>query len=368
LRVSEVLESSEIGHVPRVLYHWRMISGSTAMGPSEKSYAHYAALRAIQDHLNRKGAHARVHEISGASGYFRVAYEVPHPEPLVSILIPTRDRVDLLRQCVDSILKKTTYSNYEIIIIDNDSREAETLQYFATLDQHESVRIVSYPKPFNYSAVNNFGAEAARGALLVLLNNDVEVISPGWLTEMTSHALREEVGVVGAMLYYPNDTIQHAGVVVGIGGVAGHAYVGRPRGFPGDKHRAALTQSVSVVTAACALVRTSVFHEVGGLDEQLVVAFNDVDFCLRVRAKGYRNVWTPHAELYHHESASRGYEDSPEKIARFKREEQFMKDRWGKALECDPMYNLNLSLTSEPYSLAFPPRHTNYFNPFGGVA
>jgi len=192
--------------------------------------------------------------------------------------------------------------------------------------------------------------------LIGLLNNDIEVISPGWLSEMVSHAIRTDIGVVGAMLYYPNDTIQHAGVVLGIGGVAGHSYVGMPRGYPGDKHRAGLVQSISAVTAACALVRRTVFEEVGGLDEALVVAFNDVDFCIRVREAGYRNLWTPFAELYHHESASRGYENTPEKIERFKREERFMKQRWRGLLESDPYYNPNFSLTNTPFTLAYPPR------------
>ncbi|HJW45843.1 MAG TPA: glycosyltransferase, partial [Lysobacter sp.] len=240
LRVSERLKPSQIGHVPKVLYHWRMIKGSTAMGPGEKSYAHFAAMRVIQDHLDRIGTAARVQELPGFSGYYRVVYDVPSPAPLVSLLIPTRDRVDLLKQCIDSILDKTTYPNYEIIVIDNDSCEQETLDYLAGLDGHPRVRVVEYPKPFNYSAINNYGATFARGEVIGLLNNDVQVIDGGWLTEMAAQALRPEIGVVGAMLYYPNDTIQHAGVVLGVAStVAGHTYVGRPRGYGGDKHRAA---------------------------------------------------------------------------------------------------------------------------------
>ena len=357
LRVAERLQPHQIGHVPKVLYHWRMIEGSTALAPGEKSYAHVAGMRAIQSHLDRLGAGAEIQEMPGYSGYYRIRHALPSPPPLVSLLIPTRDRVDLLEMCVDSILEKTDYPNYEVLILDNGSIEPKTLEYFARVEKDARVRVLRYDQPFNYSAINNFGAGHARGEILGLLNNDVEVITSDWLTEMASHAWRPDIGVVGAMLYYPNDTIQHAGVFLGFGGVAGHAYVGRARGFPGDKHRAGLAQTLSAVTAACALMRAEVFHEVGGLDEGLQVAFNDVDLCLRVRARGYRNLWTPFAELYHHESATRGYEDTPEKAARFRREETFMQNRWGEALLRDPYYNPNLSITSTPFSLAYPPRY-----------
>lgn len=356
LRATERLDASEIGHVAKVLYHWRMIEGSTALAPGEKGYAHSAARRALQEHFDRVSAGSRVLEIPRCSGYFRIQHPVPEPMPLVSILIPTRDRADLLRQCVDSLLHKTDYERLEIIILDNGSEERETEAYFEQLRSEPKVRVLRIDMPFNFSAINNRGAEAARGDVLVLMNNDVEAIDPAWLREMVSHAIRPATGAVGAMLYYPNDTIQHAGVVLGIGGVAGHAYVGLPRGNPGDKHRAALTQAVSAVTGACLAVRASVFREVGGLDETLAVAFNDIDFCIRVREAGYRNVWTPFAALYHHESASRGYEDTPEKVARFKKEEGLMKQRWGGLLQSDPHYNVNLALDAAPYSLAYPPR------------
>lgn len=356
LRVAERLRAEEIGHLPKVLYHWRMIEGSTALSPGEKSYAHYAAMRALQDHLDRVNKDAKVVEMPGYSGYFRIEYALPKPPPLVSLLVPTRDRVDLLRQCVTSILEKTDYPDYEIIILDNGSREAETKEYLRALVSDRRIRVEPYDHPFNYSAINNHGAKLARGSVLGLLNNDIEVITPHWLREMASHAVRPEIGVVGAMLYYPNDTIQHAGVVLGIGGVAGHAYARKPRGYPGLRHRAGLAQSLSAVTAACAVLRAATFAAVGGLDEKLVVAFNDIDLCLRVRAAGYRNLWTPYAELYHHESATRGYEHTPEKIARFKREERFMQHRWGRALLEDPYYNPNFALNMTPYSLAFPPR------------
>lgn len=356
LRASERVQPGQIGHVAKVLYHWRMIEGSTALAPGEKNYAHSAAQRALRDHLNRVSPGSEVLELPGCAGYFRIRHPLPDPLPSVSVLIPTRDRADLLRQCVDSLLDGTDYDRMEILILDNGSEEAATLGYFEELRNQPRVRVIRIEMPFNFSAINNRGAAAASGDVLVLLNNDIEAIDPGWLREMVSHAIRPGVGAVGAMLYYPNDTIQHAGVVLGIGGVAGHAYVGLPRGNPGDKHRAALTQAVSAVTGACLVVRASVFHEVGGLDETLAVAFNDIDFCIRVREAGYRNIWTPFAELYHHESASRGYEDTPEKIARFKREEALMKQRWGALLQNDPYYNVNLALDAAPYNLAYPPR------------
>lgn len=356
LRVSAVLSADQIGHLPKPLYHWRTIEGSTALAPGEKGYAHFAAIRAISDHLEVAGNGAKVEEISGYSGYYRVRWPLPDPAPLVSILVPTRDKVGLVRACVESVTAKTDYPRYEIVILDNGSVEPATLRYFRDVVADPRVRVERYDAPFNYSALNNFGASRARGEVLVLLNNDITVISHDWLREMVSHAIRPDVGAVGAMLYYPDDRIQHAGVILGIGGVAGHCYVGNWRGYSGDKHRAQLTQSLSAVTAACLAVRRSVFDAVGGLDEGIVVAFNDIDFCLRVREAGYRNVWTPYAELYHHESATRGYEDSPEKIARFKREESFMKARWGAMLRDDPYYNVNLSLETAPFSLGFPPR------------
>ncbi len=356
LRAVERLEHEEIGHVPRILYHWRMIKGSTALAAGEKSYAHTAALRVLQSHLDREAQGARVEELEGYSGYYRIVRQVPKPLPLVSLLIPTRDGVVLLRQCIDSILEKTDYGNYEIVVLDNGSREAATLAYFAQLEAHPKVRVVPFDFPFNYSAINNFGAGVAKGELLGLINNDIEVISPGWLREMVSHAIRPDIGVVGAMLYYPNNTIQHAGVILGIGGVAGHCYSGSWRGYGGDKFRAGLVQNLSAVTAACMVMRATVFAEVGGLDERLTVAFNDIDFCIRVRDAGYRNLWTPFAELYHHESATRGYETTPQKVARFKGEESFMKARWRDALLHDPYYNPNLAIDMAPFSLAFPPR------------
>ncbi len=350
----------ELGHIPRVLYHWRSIPGSTAAGVGEKSYAVDAGVRAITDHLARISRKAEVTPTEW--GQYRVRYALPARPPKVSLIIPTRDKVDLLRACVGSILERTSYPDFEILVMDNQSQEQATLDYFSELARDSRIRVIAYDEPFNYSAINNAGVRQARGTVIGLINNDLEVIAPGWLEEMVSQALRPEVGAVGALLYYPDDKIQHAGVVVGVHGVACHPYAGKPRGHFGQCARGRLVQSLSAVTAACLVVRREVFEQVSGLDESLKVAFNDVDFCLRVRDAGYTNVWTPFAELYHHESASRGLEDNPEKLARFHSEVRFMLSRWGEALQRDSAYNPNLTLDGEPFSLAFPPR----LPPIGG--
>lgn len=354
LRCIEHLRPQEIGHIPKVLYHWRAIPGSTALGVAQKDYARNAGWRAVTDHLQRTGVAARV-EVAD-NGYMNVRRQLPEPAPRVSLVIPTRDKVELLRMCVQSILEKTDYPDYEILIVDNQSDERATLDYFAELAAQPRVRVLRYDAPFNYSAINNFAAAAATGSIIGLVNNDIEVISPDWMGEMASQAVRPDIGAVGVMLLYPDDTIQHAGVILGIGGIAGHVYAGLPAGTPGTCGRARLAQEMSAVTAACLFVRKAVFDEVGGLDEVLSVAFNDIDFCLRIRVRGYRNLWTPHARLYHYESASRGYEDTPEKVARFKSEMDFMRSRWGESLLCDPAYNPNLSLDTCHFDLAFPPR------------
>ncbi|MEN1929605.1 glycosyltransferase family 2 protein [Luteimonas sp. MJ250] len=358
LRCIERIRPDQIGHIPKVLYHWRAIEGSTALAPQEKDYAHDAGLRAIGEHLERTSSTGRVEDIPGQRGNYRVRYALPEPAPLVSIIIPTRDRVELLRACVESVLEETTYPSYEIIVVDNQSREEATRDYFASLADEPRVRVIAHDAPFNYSEINNRAAAEARGALLCLMNNDITVISPDWLEEMAAHACRPGVGAVGAMLYYPNDTIQHAGVIIGAHGVAAHAYSGHGRGYPGHMSRARLIQELSAVTAACMVVSREAFERIGGLDPQLSVAFNDVDFCLRLREAGYRNIWTPFAELYHHESATRGYENSPEKAGRFNGEVVYMRDRWGEALQYDPAYSNNHSVTDELYQLAFPPRTT----------
>lgn len=356
LRCIERIGPDQIGHIPKVLYHWRAIQGSTALAPQEKNYAHDAGLRAIGEHLQRIGSDGKVEEIPGLRGNYRVRYPVPEPAPLTSIIVPTRDRVALLRACVESIGERTSYPHYEILIVDNGSVEKETLDYLAAIAADDRIRVLRHDGPFNYSAINNRAAREARGSVLCLLNNDITVISPEWLDEMVGHACRPGVGAVGAMLYYPNDTIQHAGVVIGAHGIAAHAYSGHRRGHPGHMSRARLTQSLSAVTAACLVVHRELFERVGGLDPLLEVAFNDVDFCLKLGKLGYRNVWTPFAELYHHESATRGYETSPEKMSRFNGEVIYMKQRWGDVLQYDPAYSPNLSIVDEIYQLAFPPR------------
>ena len=356
LRCAEKLNSSQIGHIARILYHWRAITGSTALGAQEKGYAHDAARRALSEHFSRSGESAQVLDLAAARGLFQIQYALPLQPPKVSLVIPTRDHVDLLRQCVTSILARTSYPNYELIIVDNQSTEPETLRYFQSLSSEPRVRVLSHNFPFNYSRLNNAAVTECEGDIVGLVNNDIEVISPNWLTEMVSHACRPHVGVVGAMLYYPDGTIQHAGVITGIHGVAGHPYCHMPRGYGGQMGRARLAQRLTCVTGACMVLRRGLYNTVGGLDEALSVAFNDVDMCLRIHDLGFENIWTPFAELYHHESATRGSEDTLEKKKRFQREVAFMQERWQGRLENDSYYNPNLSLTGEPFSLAFPPR------------
>jgi len=270
-------------------------------------------------------------------------------------LIPTRDRADLLSKCITSIQKLSTYQHYEIIIINNGSQEKATYDFFEQVCS-PSVRILNDDSPFNFSALNNGAAKIAKGSVLCLLNNDIEIVTPDWLEEMLSFAVQDEIGCVGARLWYPNERLQHAGVVVGIGGVAGHIHHDLPRSHPGYIGRAVLHQSFSAVTAACLMIRKQVYMEVGGLDENLDVAFNDVDFCLRVHQVGYRNLWTPYAEMIHVESATRGPDTTPKNLIRFQRDSKYMQDRWGQLLLKDPAYNPNLSLESVNMNLAWPPR------------
>lgn len=354
LRCIEHIHSKQIYHIPRVLYHWRVHPESAAHSSDVKPYALLAARRALSEYFKRRGIVANVELLN--FGMYRVRYSLPDTQPMVSLIIPTRNKLDLIRQCVKSILQKTIYPNYEILIVDNGSDDLATLQYLKELPFEGRVRVVRDDCPFNYSALNNAAVKLARGEILGLINNDLVVISPDWLSEMVSHALRPDVGAVGARLWYPNNTLQHGGVVLGIGGVAGHAHKHLSRHQFGYCRRANLIQSFSAVTAACLVIRKEIFQKVGGLDETLKVAFNDIDFCLRVREAGYRNIWTPYAELYHHESSTRGFEDTPEKQARFAKEIRYMKQRWGDLLLNDPAYSPNLTLDDEDFSLAWPPR------------
>jgi glycosyltransferase involved in cell wall biosynthesis len=355
LRCTEQLAHHQIVHIPRVLYHWRSHPGSTAQAGSEKNYALLAGERALNDHFARTQIAAKAEPLD--FGMYRARYAIPAPEPLVSLIIPTRNGIHLIKQCIESIIAKTTYKNYEILIVDNNSDDPAALAYFASLADNKRIRVLRDERPFNYSALNNAAVEQARGEYLALINNDIEVITPEWLDEMISLAIQPGVGAVGARLWYPNDTLQHGGVITGIGGVAGHAHKHFPRGHFGYFARAQLIQTLSVVTAACLVIKKSIYQEVNGLDEvNLKIAFNDVDFCLRVREAGYRNIWTPYAELYHYESATRGYEDTPEKQLRFMDEVLYMKKRWGDVLMNDPAYNPNLTLEREDFSYAWPPR------------
>lgn len=342
----------QVVHIPRVLYHWRSSEGSTALAGSEKRYAAQAGLKAVNDYLQTRGADA-VAEAGRFPNTFRVRYALPEPEPLVSLLVPTRNGVEILRPCVDAILERTAYRHLELLILDNQSDCPETLAYMEEVSRRdERVRVIRWDYRFNYSAINNFGVEQARGSIVGLINNDIEPINSDWLSEMVSQVARPAVGCVGAKLYYPNNKLQHGGVILGIGGVAGHSHKFADRDAPGYFYRLMLTQNLSAVTGACLLVRKEVFEEVGGLDEEhLKIAFNDVDLCLKVREAGYRNVWTPHAEAYHHESISRGKEDTPEKQARFASEVAYMKERWRSQLENDPAYNPNLTRAFEDFSL-----------------
>ena len=354
LRCVECIVPGKIHHVPRVLYHWRMHAESTAQSVGSKPYAMVAGEKALNAHFERLKLAARA-EFVGLG--YRVRYELPANLPLVSLIMPTRNGLQLLRRSVKSIFAKTTYPNYELLIVDNGSDDAETLHYLTSLGADPRVSVIRDDRAFNYSALNNVAAGLAKGELLCLINNDIEIITPEWLAEMVSLTLSEGVGVVGARLWYPNNTLQHGGVLLGVGGVAGHAHLRLPRENHGYFGRAVLRQSLSAVTGACLLVRKAIYDEVGGLNEKdLAIAFNDVDFCLRVLEAGYRNVWTPYAELYHYESATRGLENTSGKRARFAREVQYMQRRWRGLLPQDPAYSPNLTLEHLDFSLAWPPR------------
>ena len=346
LRCTEVAKG--IAHIPRILYHWRVHKASTADNPASKMYAFDAGKRAIEAHLkrcNEKGTVSHTKDL----GFYRTKYQM-QGNPLVSIIITNKDQIETLQKCLKSI-EKSTYKNYEILIVENNSTEKKTFGYYQKI-QSERIRVIYWDKEFNYSAINNFGVQHAKGDYLLLLNNDVEVIHADWLEEMISNCQRPKVGIVGAKLYYPDDTIQHAGIIIGIGGVAGSVFVGLPRAYSGYLHKASLQQDLSAVTAACMMVKRSVYEEVGGLEEKLKVAFNDVDFCLRVRKAGYLVVYDPYVELYHYESKTRGTEDTKEKVRRFQTEIEYMRSHWITLLKTgDPMYNRNLTLTKWDYSL-----------------
>ena len=341
--------AEKIVHVAKILYHWRVHQASTADNPSSKLYAFDAGKRAIEAHLARIGAKAEVSHTKDL-GFYRVKYQL-QGNPMVSIVIPNKDEKETLKKCLESIWKKTSYPNYEIILVENNSTTQEIRDYYKELDGKKRVRVVYWDKEFNYSAINNFGISYAKGEYILCLNNDITVISPDWLEELLANCQRPEVGIVGARLYYPDNTIQHAGIVLGMGGCAGSLFVGLARSRGGYLHKAALQQDLSAVTAACFMVKKEVFEKVGGFEEKLAVAFNDVDFCLKVRHAGYLVVYDPYAELYHHESKTRGYENTEAKKRRFQEEIEYMRCHWMPEILRDPYYNENLSLKASDYSL-----------------
>lgn len=342
--------AQKVAHVPEILYHWRTHKASTADNPASKMYAFDAGKRAIEAHLARTGTKGAV-EHTPDFGFYRVKYPV-QGRPLVSVIIPNKDERETLKACLESIRSQTDYQNYEIIIVENNSLTDEIFHYYKELSGDPQVRLLRWKKEFNYSAINNFGAAHARGEYLLFLNNDVTIITPEWMGEMLGVCQRREAGAVGVKLLYPDNTIQHAGCVVGMGGVAGHMFVDMPAGRTGYLHKASLLQDVSAVTAACMMIKKEVFHKVGGFTEELAVAFNDVDLCLKVNRAGYLVVYDPYAQLYHMESKTRGAEDDEAKVRRFQTEIEYMRCHWLDILKTgDPYYNKNLSLTKWNYSL-----------------
>jgi GT2 family glycosyltransferase len=343
LRATE--QAREIAHVSKVLYLWRMHAGSTAMSLDAKPYALEAGRRAIAEHIARIGQPGVVETGLGCS--YRVHYELK-ARPKISIVIPNKDQHPVLRNCVQSILAKSTYDNFEVVIVENNSEYAATFRAYRDLAEDPRVRLIRYEGAFNFPNLVNFGAEHAEGGFLLLLNNDTEVIAPDWMEKMLEFGQRDDVGAVGAKLLYPDNRTQHAGVIVGIQGVAGHIHRGLGREEGGYLGRLCTAQNLSAVTAACMLVRKSLFQKLNGFDPKFSVALNDIDFCLRIRESGKLIVWTPEAMLYHFESLSRGYEDTPQKKARFRGEVKLLHDRWRDFLKNgDPYYNSNLSLLSE---------------------
>lgn len=340
----------KIVHIPKILYHWRVHKASTADNPISKKYAFESGKRVIEAHLARTGTAAMVEPLKDM-GFYRVKYEVKG-NPLVSIVIPNKDETETLKRCLTSIREKTTYANYEIIVVENNSTTAEIREYYQSIDGNDGIRVVYWEEEFNYSAINNFGIHEVKGDYIICLNNDITVITPDWIEEMLANCQRKEVGITGVRLYFPDDTIQHAGIVIGIGGIAGSMFVGMARKRTGYMHKAVIQQNLSAVTAACMMICRDVFEAAGGFEEQLKVAFNDVDLCLKVRELGYLVVYNPDVELYHYESKSRGTEDTEAKQRRFQTEIEYMRRNWMKYLkDGDPFYNRNLSLKQWDYSL-----------------
>ncbi|MFS3136896.1 glycosyltransferase family 2 protein [Gluconacetobacter sacchari] len=356
LRATGACGPNAVRHIPRILYHWRQQTSRRSFSQSAMARCIAAARTAIAGHLAARGVEAAI--LPAAGIHHRIVFPVPDPAPLVSILIPTRNRADLLRVCLDGVLKRTDYPAIEVLIADNDSTEPDARALLKHVQSDPRVRVIPQPGPFNFARITNRVAAEARGEILLLLNNDIEVIESGWLREMVSHAVRPDVGAVGCRLLYPNGRLQHGGTALGVGRIGGHILTGARRDDYGPFGVLGLLRSASAVTAACLALRRDVWRQVGGMDDiNLAVAFNDVDLCLKIRALGLRIVWTPFAELYHHESASRGPDQSGSNAERFRREEDFMIARWGDALLNDPYYNPNYTLKNANFSLATPPRH-----------
>ena len=356
LRMSEITDPKDIVHVPRILYHWRVHNESTAkLNSNAKNYAFEAGKKAIEDHLTAMGLEGTVSE-GCIDGIYRVDYKVIG-NPMVSIVIPNKDGAEILKVCIDSIIEKSTYSNYEIVVVENNSETEEIKEYYKELETDsatkDKVRIVYYPnKGFNYSGIINYGVKQSNGEYIVQLNNDTEVITPNWMELMLGFCQRKDVGAVGVKLYFPDETIQHAGIVVGIGGIAGNRFKSIPKSGHGYFANESMIQNLSAVTAACIMTPKSIYEEVGYMDEGLAVAFNDVDFCLKIREKGYLIVFNPYVEFWHYESKTRGSENTPEKIKRFQGEICRFEQRWPEILETgDPYYNINLSLDTEVYHM-----------------
>lgn len=349
LRLTE--KAKNIVHITKALYFWRSHKASVASDVSAKPYVIDSAKRAIKAHLDRIGISGQVSEAVVPTTY-KIQYDIIG-EPMISVIIPNKDHIDDLENCLSSIYTKSTYKNFEIIIVENNSELSDTFKYYKEAqNRYRNLRVINWESGFNYSAINNFAVNNSKGEYILLLNNDIEIITPDWMEQMLMFAQRNDVGAVGAKLYYPDDTVQHAGVIVGLGGVAGHSHKNFDHYSAGYMARASIAQNLSACTAACLLIRKDVYNEVGGLDEGYAVAFNDIDLCMKIRKAGYLIVFTPFAEFYHYESKSRGEEDSPEKRARFNSEIFRFQEKWMKELKKgDPYYNPNLSLDTEDFSL-----------------
>jgi GT2 family glycosyltransferase len=359
LRTFAASQGGRVRHIPAVLYHWRRSDDAPSYSAKWLDRCIQAARRGVADFLRARGIAAEVVTAPRARQFQRIVYRLPDPPPPVSLIIPTRNRADLLARCVAGLVKATDYPALDIAIVDNDSDEPDAVALLRELAKRPGIRVIAHPGPFNFAAINNRAAAATDGAILAFLNNDIEVTHPDWLREMASRAAQPDVGAVGAKLYYPDGRIQHAGIVTGLGPdqIAGHVYNAAPREMSGSYGDLMLAREVSAVTAACMVVRRSVFLQAGGFDEiNLPISYNDVDFCLRLRERGYRNVLTPFAELTHRESASRGADDLPQARARLRREIAYMRSRWGDALLRDPYFNPNFSLDSAVPDFARPPR------------